>query len=281
MVEIEVALGGIGRKVQFWMQLEPTQQPDAFLLEHFNHGLCFEPEILWVLLHTLQEGDRAIDVGANIGFFTMLMSCLVGESGHVLACEPGSNNLPTLRWHLKRNKIFNVEIDERPVWSKAGPIDFYLNPDDRSSNALFDPAQWDQNIKAKQNPQKLLLDATTLDDLAGGLDCRRLKVIKIDTEGADQRVLEGASNLFEMYQPPFVIVELNPLGLPQTGCTAETMRDFMASFGYDMFFLHQNDLFPTLVPATTRVTYLNDVQIINVLFSTMERVSAAWTTAVG
>lgn len=279
MADIEIALGGTGRKVQFWLTLDPLEQPDKFLLHHFDNGLCFEAEILWVLLHTLQAGDVAIDVGANIGFFTLIMSQLVGPTGKVVACEPGANNLPSLRHHLERNGIHNVSIEERPIWAKEGPIDFYLNADDRSSNALFDPAQFEYNVKARAMPQKVRLNATTLDEVCA--DLPEIKIIKIDTEGAEQRVLEGAANILRMRQALFVIAELNPLGLPQTGCSAETMRDFMRQFGYEMFFIHQTDLLPTLVPPTTKVSYVNGIQIRNVLFATMNDVAAAWPEAMG
>ena len=281
MADVEVALQGCGRRVQFWLDLEPGQQPDDFLLAHFQQGYCFEPEILWVLLHTLQAGDIAIDVGANVGFFTMIMSQLAGPSGHVIACEPGPNNLPTLKHHLDMNKTSNVVIEKRPLWNKSGPITFYLNADNRSSNALFDPAQWEHNVKAKLYPQPLQMDATTLDAVAFDVDSRKIKVIKIDTEGAEQRILEGARELLELYHPPYIVAELNPMGLPQTNCTAETMRAYMAQFGYQMFFIHQTDLIPALVPAATKVIYVNDIQVMNVLFSTIEMVGKAWQQSVG
>ena len=277
-IDIELAFGGLGRKVQFWMRLDPDIQPDKFLLYHFQNGLCFEPEILWVLLHVLKEGDTAIDVGANIGFFTLIMSRLVGATGKVIACEPGTNNLPTLRHHLDANHVENVSVVAQPLWSAAGPITFYLNPDDRSSNAMWDPAQWQQNVEAKAHPQKLTLEATTLDRLTLGMP--HVKVIKIDTEGAEQHILEGANKLMQC-NPEFVVAELNPLGLPQANCSAETLRALMSDYGYCMFFLHQNDLFPTLVPATTKVTYVNDIQVMNVMFSTMDHVAKYWPEATG
>ena len=278
-IDIELAFGGMGRHLKFWMRLDPDIQPDKFLLYHFQNGLCFEPEILWVLLHVLKEGDTAIDVGANIGFFTLIMSRLVGPTGKVIACEPGSNNLPTLQYHLGRNHVENVQVVAQPLWAAAGPITFYLNPDDRSSNAMWDPAQWEQNVEAKAHPQKLTLEATTLDRLIG--DASSTKLVKIDTEGAEQRILEGAHRLLATNMPPFIIAELNPLGLPQANCSAESLRSLMSGYGYRMFFLHQNDLFPTLVPRATKVTYVNGIQVMNVMFSTMEHVSAAWPEATG
>src|SRR4051812_40379471 len=57
--------------------------------ECLRNGICYESELAWVMLRMLKPGDIAIDVGANIGFFTMLMAKLVGPTGHVIALEPG------------------------------------------------------------------------------------------------------------------------------------------------------------------------------------------------
>jgi FkbM family methyltransferase len=281
MDEINIALEGCGRKVDFWLELDPSIQPDAFMLQHFKQGYCYEAELAWVLFHVLQEGDYAIDVGANIGFFTLFMSNLVGQSGKVWACEPGGNNLPTLRQHLKRNLITNVEVIERPIWCKAEPVTFYLNSDSRGGNALFDPANWWENEKSRQNPQPMQMQATTIDALTDFVPRSRIKLIKIDTEGAEQRILEGATSMLETCPPPFIVAEMNPHGLMQAGCTDDSLRDLMASFGYDMFFLHALDVLPAFVPRGVKVKHANDVAIINVMFSTIEAVEKAWSEASG
>ena len=281
MPEVRVAMEAHGRKVDFFLDLDPLIQPDSFLLEHFKRGICYEPETAWILFRVLREGDTAIDVGANIGFFTMFMSRLVGETGKVIACEPGSNNLPTLRNHVSKNAAFNVEIIDKPVWSCVEPVTFYLNSDARSSNALFDPGNWWENYKSRENPQPVQMVSTTLDELTVTSGDRPVRLIKIDTEGAEQRILEGAANLLEKQHPPYIVAELNPHGLIQSGCDGETFREMMRSFGYDMFFIHPDDHLPSLVFDAVKVKFVNGVVITNALFSTMEHVAAAWPEAIG
>lgn len=279
MVEQTIRLGGAGKEVNFILDLDPQVQPDRFLLQHFQRGWCYEPEIAWVLFRALREGDLAIDVGANIGFFTVLMSRLVGDSGRVIACEPGTNNLASFRQHMTVNNASNVTIINKPVWSEAGPLTFYLNADDRSTNSAFDPAQYDWNPKAKISPQVSTMQAITIDELSQDLSAVRL--IKIDTEGAELRVLEGAKKTLEKLKPPFVVAELNPLGMKQIDCTAENLREFMREFGYDTFFLHKLDQLPTFVPRSTKIIYKEEARVINVLFSTLDRVAAAWPEITG
>lgn len=277
MIVQELGWGGCNKYVQFTLELNPDMQPDAFLLEHFQKQVCYEAENAWVMFHVLDPGDRAIDVGANIGFFTLMMSRLVGDTGHVVACEPGFNNLPTLRHHLELNKASNVSIVEKPIWCREEKVTFYINSDTRSSNALYDPGNWADNFRSRANPMPLQLDATTIDAIAEG----PIKLIKIDTEGAEQRVLEGASKLLEQQHPPYVLAELNPHGLAQAGCDSETLRSFMRGYGYSLFFIHPHDLLPSLVPDKTKVIYREKFIVANGLFSTLDHVAARWPEMMG
>ena len=274
MADPLITLGACGKQVQFILNLDPADSQEAFLLEHFKLGQCYEPELAWVMFRALNPGDFAIDVGANIGFFSILMSKLVGPQGMIFAFEPGANNLPKLSANLKKNSVTNVQVLEQPVWSREEKVTFYINADSGGGNALFDPGNWWSNDKSRANPQPIEMMSTTLDLL--DISKERVKLIKIDTEGAEQRVLEGAVNLLKGYRPPYIIAEVNPHGLAQAGCDGESMRAFMLGMGYEMFLMHKDDQIPSLLPARTRVTHTDGVRIINVLFSTLEDVGAAW-----
>ena len=274
MIEQQLQFEAYGRKIDFWIELDPANTNDQYIMLNFEHGQCYEAELAWVMLRALREGDFAIDAGANIGFFTLMMSQLVGPSGLVFAYEPGSNNLPSLSHNLIRNKIINVQVIEQPLWSEVKEVTFYINSDSRGSNALFDPANWFENVKSQANPMPIQMQATTLDAL--DVSKERIRLIKIDTEGAEQRILEGAKNLLEKFHPPYILSELNPHGLAQSGCDNESLRAFMRQFGYEMFFIHSGDCLPALVPKETKVIHLNGNVVSNVLFSTLEDVAKAW-----
>lgn len=254
------------------MDLDPHDPAELFLIEHFINNQCYEPELAWVMFRTLTVGDTAIDVGANVGFFTLLMSALVGSMGKVFSCEPGSNTLPRLKNNLAINSVANVEVVERPLWCREEEVTFYINSDSSGGNALFDPANWPTNTKSQQNPQPNKMLATTIDALPAGIP----KLIKIDTEGAEQRILEGAKRLLRASRPPFVIAEINPHGLQQAGCSETSLRGLMDQFDYEAFVIHNDGSIPALLPDNTRINADGDVRISNILFSTMDDVSAAW-----
>ena len=279
MVERWLTLKANDRNVGFGLSLDPEDTQDNFILSFLEAGQVPEPELLWVMSHVLHEGDFALDIGANIGFYTLFMSRLVGATGLVFAAEPGFNNLPTLAHHIKINGIRNVQVIEKPFWCRVEPVTFYINSDSRGSNALFDPGNWPMNEKSRANPQPIAMEATTIDTLE--ISKERLRLIKIDTEGAEQKILEGASKTLEKYHPPYILSELNPHGMAQAGCDTEGFRSFMRKYGYEMFLIHSEDKLPSLVPPNTRMQYLNDSVICNVLFSTFADVAAAWPEVMG
>lgn len=256
----------------FDILLDSDDYNQNYVLNILQTGFCYEPENVHVMLRALRLGDVCIDVGANVGFFTLLMSGLVGDKGDVIAFEPGTNNLPQLKKNLQLNNASNVLLVEKPAWHKNERITFWLDADSSGSNAVWDPGRFFTNIKSRQNPNTYEVDAVRADTVV----TERVRLIKIDTEGAEQRVLEGLAYTLEQYHPPYVLAELNPFGLAELGCSTESMRSYMRAFGYDLFLLDDSGKIPSLIPPQTEITYQNGVVVQNALFSTMDAVSEAW-----
>lgn len=261
-----------GRDHKWFMDLDLTRHADKHLHAFATGAHGYEPEVMHVLLRTLRPGDFCVDVGANLGFHTLLMSSLVGKDGMVLAYEPGLNVQEDLKRNLALNSATNVDFDRRPLWCREEVVKFYHNLDSTGGNALWNPGLWQENVKSRDLTDCAVFDATTLDVEVTG--CR---LIKIDAEGAEQSILEGASMLLEQEHPPFIITELAPFGAKQFGHTNRTLRDYMAQFGYDCFLLSELDWLPALVPPKTEIVHQNGVLCINVLFSTLEAVSEVWS----
>lgn len=263
-------------RVEFTMELDSDFAHDRFLLQHHQRNACYEPEVARVLMRTLKPGDAAVDVGANVGFFTLMMAALVGPTGDVTAFEPIASTVKRLNSNLELNARSNVEIVEAPVWSKQEEVSFYVNSDDAAGSSLWDPGLWPHNSMSRASPMASKQFATTLD-----LETAKYpKVIKIDAEGAEQHILAGAECVLKHGAPPYVIVELNPFGMEQLKCTTEALRSLMRSHNYDMFFLHGDDRMPTLVPPATKVLYHNGIVVKNAMFSTLDAVAKAWPEAV-
>lgn len=279
MIIWPIQFSAYGHEVSFKLELDPDDPYDSFMIFHFQNNLMYEVELVWVMVRTLLPGDFAIDVGANHGLFTLVMSHLVGKDGLVFACEPAKTNLPLLGRHLEINNIKNVRVIDKPIWCRNEEVTFWLNSDCRGSNAMFDPGNWFNNEKSRLNPQPLKMQAITLDSF--DVPKNRIKLIKIDTEGAEQQILEGAKNLLEKFHPPYILSELNPHGLAQAGNSDETLREFMRGYGYETFFLHSADVLPSYVPPEVKTIHKDGVVVSNVMFASMADMAKAWPEMMG
>lgn len=236
-----------------------------------GQGMVYEPDVTAAIRNVLRPGDTAIDVGACIGLHTALMSDLVGESGRVIAFEPGLNNQQAL--HKTAGK--NVTIIDRPVWNTQASVDFF-HGQHGDSNALWDPAHWpgiDRRVSVIECSEPVTMSATTLDAEALFLGLDAVKLIKIDTEGAEQHILEGAAQLLNTIKPPFIIAELHEWGLYQLGRSQRGLRTLMERHGYSTFILFADGSLPQLVPSGTQI---RTGLITNLLFSTQEAIGEYW-----
>ena len=257
--------------IEFVMDLDSAFPADKWILDAVQAGMSYEPDIGWLLMRALHPGDFAIDVGANVGFFTLMMAKLVGPEGKVLAVEPGPDNMKKLGSNLGLNNLV-VTFEPRPLSDCEKTVNFYLSQDDSGGHALWPPERWPENVRTKNaNFPAVLGPATTLDALAS--DAREIRLIKLDVEGAETKVLEGAAKVLDWITPPFVIAELNWFGMEQMGTSQEELRALMEGYGYSTWLLRRDDGIPSLVP---KKSLLKMPYIVNILFATEDAVAEAW-----
>ncbi len=276
LITCSFSRGGV-QSLQMKLDLDPSRPNERTILDFLRTGSSFEPDVANLLVRVLGAGDIAVDIGANIGFLTVLASLLVGPSGHVVAFEPGPENLERLRANLAHNDCKNVTVIEKAVTNQVGEVEFFINSDDSGGNALWNPAQYPGNVKCLATPIRLTVPGTTLDAEWRQLQLQAPKLIKIDTEGAEQRVLEGMRDLLSGQKPRFVVSELHAFGLAKMGCSQESLRGFMAGLGYSTFGLTFAGALPRHIPAATRI---EAPFAINLLFSKPEWVGEYWPTVV-
>lgn len=155
-----------------------------------THGCwlgTYEARKLGLVASTLRPGDVLYDVGANVGLYTLLGSRAVGSEGNVFAFEPLPRNLALLQRHVELNRCGNVRVFPYALAAATGPDRFsaQLGP----SMGHLDPAG------------ELAVDAVRLDDLAATERLAPPSVMKIDVEGAEAGVLQGAEALITASRP--------------------------------------------------------------------------------
>lgn len=157
-----------------------------------------EPMTTKVFKKILKHGDAVVDIGANIGYFTLLSSKLVGWHGIVHAFEPSPNNMNTLIHNIKLNKLDNIQLYEIAASNKSGRMTFYTSSTESARHSLIETKEHDNNITVEVNK---------LDDVLGGNF--NVSLLKTDTEGNELAVLQGAEKIIINSQDIVLIVEVN------------------------------------------------------------------------
>jgi FkbM family methyltransferase len=155
-----------------------------------THGCwlgSYEYEKQKALQRFLKIGDVVYDVGANVGFYSLLASLLVGETGHVFSFEPLPDNLRELKRHLQLNHVRNCTVIEAAVSSVDGEAAFDLS-NDRCTGHLAETGT-------------LRVRTLTLDRLIQDAGMRPPSLIKIDIEGAEYECLRGAAGVIQEFGP--------------------------------------------------------------------------------
>ncbi len=177
-----------------------------------------EPEQTSVFVENLADGDVFFDVGANVGYYTVLGSRLVGENGLVVAFEPVARNLAHLYNHVALNKLENVSIIPAACSDEISLAAFSTGP----NNAMGHLTDENNEMPGKN---LMLVPTVTLDEVAERLGVVP-DVLKIDVEGAELSVLRGASSKI-LPAKPKIFLSLHSEIL-RTDCL-----EYLRKFGYE------------------------------------------------
>lgn len=176
----------------------------------------FEHELVKHLETEIKKSNIFYDIGAHVGYHTMIASLLVGNDGEVVAFEPLPRNLYYLKKHLEINNIDNVELIESAVSDESGYT--YLEPGDHPSTPHITEFKSNGNHKIR---------TYSLDDLINSKSINPPDVMKIDVEGAELMVLKGSIYILKNYKPK-IFLELHSKEL-FTECKS-FLKDYNYSF---------------------------------------------------
>lgn len=171
----------------------------------FDPGL-FEPDITYLMQRLIRPDDAVIDVGANIGFHTVTMARAAAK-GRVYAFEPVSEMLEQNALNCTLNGLDNVTFFDCALGDRSERRNMHVsvgNADLQGTNTLIDESHHLAARDARYETRAV--SVIRLDDLAAQLDLKpRLGFMKIDTEGFDTHVLEGALQLIRTHRPVMLV----------------------------------------------------------------------------
>ncbi|WP_448574106.1 FkbM family methyltransferase [Trichothermofontia sp.] len=247
--------------------IDPQEYTQKLMLDAFSKGIFYEPEVSQVLIKILEKGDNFIDIGAHIGYFSLWAALLVGKEGKVLTCEPEHNNHLNIIKNIEINNFENIRLLNVAVGDQCKTVQFFLNEDNGGGHALWDVGKHPFNQQSRINRRHITVNMITIDHLFEYYQLDKVKLIKIDTEGAEYQVLRGASTALSQGKISYVIAEINRFGLEQMETNETQLRSFMEGFGYKAYLLEpQTGQLIKLVSGQ----YYNVNQVFNVLFSNQE-----------
>lgn len=160
-----------------------------------------------------------VDIGANIGKYTIKMSKMLKQKGKVIAIEPEPSNLKILKKNILLNNLVrynNLIVKAVACSDKEGIFNLYLNKEHEGSHSL-----------SRKTENKIKVKLEKLDSIIKKLKLKRVDLIKIDVEGAELEVLKGAKNTIKKYKPKIIFECQSPKSM-------ETVQNILELIGYNI-----------------------------------------------
>jgi FkbM family methyltransferase len=183
----------------------------------------FEGETVELFLKVLAPGMTVLDVGANVGQYTLLAAGRVGPSGQVHAFEPTPRVAAKLRASVRLNGFGNVTVSETAVSDRCGEATLYFVEDDGENNILAPEPGYSASVT---------VPTITLDEYLASNGINHVDVIKMDIEGAEPSALRGAPRLLSGDQAPLLFVEVNPRTLAFSKAGVDDLVGLLEQHGY-------------------------------------------------
>jgi FkbM family methyltransferase len=210
------------------VECHPLRDLTVFLrpgqrIERLMWGGVYERELVALFKRTLKPGMTVLDVGANVGYFSAIAAALVGSGGSVHAFEPVPESFTRLQRNLSNFRWCHAY--PFAVGDVTGLAKIHFNEQELGWASLFN----DNNLACATDAQAISLDAWMIQQ---GL--RGLNLLKIDVEGGEYRVLQGAGRMLRDFRP-VVTAELNCVCLSRDHHTPEDVVQLLKTAEYRTF----------------------------------------------
>ncbi len=198
---------------------------DEGVLPLLQAGGVYEEYETGLFKSLLEPGMVVVDIGANIGHYSLIAARLVSDAGHVYSFEPDPHNYDLLTRNIELNSFSNVTAMNMAVSNKKGSMTLYLDKYNLGGHSMSS-----ENVLIAAG--EVEVGTVTLDDFfnkgggRGGVD-----LIKMDTQGAEGFIVEGAQRLLEENDPA-ILMELWPFGLRNAGYDPATLVVNLERLGY-------------------------------------------------
>jgi FkbM family methyltransferase len=187
---------------------------------------------------TIREGHVFVDVGANVGYFTLLAGRLVGPRGRVVAVEAHPGLVDILRRNVAMNGLHGrTQVWHRAAWSEATTLDFHERVHFSANSSIGrSDSQGLTDLADRENV--VSVEAAPLDDLLQ--DLPRVDVVKVDVEGSEVQAFTGMDRTLRANPGAVVLFEWSPAQIRQVGRSPSELLDLLEGHGLRLRLLEDN-----------------------------------------
>lgn len=187
---------------------------------HLSINGLFEPFQNEIVKKYIKKGDIVLDLGANIGYYSLLLAKLVGEDGKVYSFEPEPSNFALLKKNIKINNYKNIIPINKAVSNKDGKIKLYLNEKDFGMHSTSDFYKDSKSIE---------VESISLDSFFKDKD-KKVDFIKIDIEGAEGKAIKGMQGILKENGNIKILSEFNFLWSKKCGMNLKECFNILKDF---------------------------------------------------
>ncbi len=197
------------------MYVNPDNLPPGFkrTFQFYATFRSWERQTVSMFKKVVKEGDIVVDLGANIGYYTLLAARLVGRSGKVYAFEPEPVNYSLLLKNIEINGYDNVIPTQKAISDTTGTVRLFLDNEDTGAHTIYQPGDKREFIE---------VESVRLDNFFKGKECP-INVIKMDIEGAEIAALSGMDKIIKQNRDLKMFAEFY---LPAIGRSGSTPEEF-------------------------------------------------------
>jgi len=215
------------------MYLDPN---DTIVSNLLYFDLIWEKEESEFFRNNIKEGMNVLDIGANIGYFSLLFSKWIGDKGKVYSFEPDPINFDFLLKNIHANRAGNISCFQKAVSNCNGNVSLFLSEKNKGDHRIFDFYVFEDD----NNRKSIDVECVTLDSILPADE--KIDFIKMDIQGAEYLALEGMSDTLDKNPNIQLLTEFWPYAIEESGHSPKEFIEKLRQFGFEIFVFDNNKL---------------------------------------
>ena len=187
----------------------------------------FERGTINLFKRLVEPGMTIFDIGANIGFYSLVASTKLKNTGKIYAFEPADIPYNQFRKNIEINNLTNVQLMKLGVAEKDGTVSFNICDDDAFNSIGSAPM--------REVKQTLQIEVVAIDSFCAKENISQIDILKMDTEGAEFLILSGGKGVFSSEKAPIVFCEYNRITAKGYENTLNDYEQLLKDYGYQIF----------------------------------------------